>query len=246
MVSELLLQSGEDIPFPQARINIHPPRLREIALIGEDDFHIGSHFLIFNKNDLVEKDKSNLENQSDFNIFMSVMNSHDKARHKTDAIMVLTLLFPDYKIKINHNEILLQLENFSSSINEQNYSDFKDIINQMFCLKMSEGDFNPEDDLAKKIAEKIKKGKQKRAEKKGQKEDLENINIFSYYVSVLSVGLQKDKNQLMDYTIYQLIDEYKRFISKVNFDFYIQAKMAGAQDLEEVNNWMEKNTSLKN
>ena len=242
-LSELLLQSGEDIPFSQARVSIHQPRLREIAMIGEEkDFLIGCHFLSFDKNTLDIEDKSDLENQSDFNIFMSVINSRSKARHKTDAIMVLALLFPEYKIKINNNEILLQhqqLENFSSSINEQNFDEFKSIINQMFCLQLSEGnDYNPADALAKKIADKIKNAKKKKAEKKG--EDLQKVTIYSDFVSVLSVGLQKDKNVLMNYTIYQIRDEYARFIKKQEFDFYVKAKMAGAKDLEEVDNWMDK------
>ena len=236
----LLLQSGEDIPFAAAQLSIHQPRLREISLIGEHEFLIGCNFLAFDKNRLSDEDKVGLENQNDFNIFMSVIKSREKARHKTDAIMVLALLFPEYKIKINNNEILLQSENISSSINEQNYSDFKDIINQMFCLEISEGDnkYDPADALAKRIADKIAKAKKKRAEKKG--EDLEKITIYSDYISILSVGLAKDKNILANYTIPQIRDEFQRFQKKSEFDYYIQAKMAGAQNLEEVDNWMEK------
>ena len=242
-LNELLLQSGNDIPFPAARVTIHQPRLREIAYIGEKDFQIGCRFLLFDKNKLNDEDKSGLENQSDFNIFMSVMNSRDNAVHKTDALMVLALLFPEHKIKIEQDKILLQLENFSSTITERNYDDFKSIINQMFCLEVSAEDgYNPADALAAKIAEKIKKAKMKKAEKRG--EDLEDVNVYSKFVSVLSVGLQKDKNELMNYTVYQLRDEMSRFLAKYNYDFYLQAKLAGAKDLEEVENWME--TSLKN
>ena len=115
-IDELSLQCGNDIPFPQAQITIHQPRLKEIGYIGEKNFHIGSHFLVFDKNHLTDKDKTRLADKSDFDIFMSAMNSSDKAEHKTNAIMVLALLFPNYKIKIEHNQILLHLENFSSSI----------------------------------------------------------------------------------------------------------------------------------
>ena len=209
-------------------------------MIGEKNFLIGSHFLIFSKNNLSDKDKSNLENQSDFNIFMSVMNSRDKAKHKTDALMVLALLFPTAKIKIEKDEILLQLENFVSSINQQNYDEFKIILNQMFCLTESdqEKEYNPADDLAAKIAEKIKKGRQKRNHQNEQQ--LEKINIYSKYISILTVGLKKNMNDYKDYTIYQLRDEFKRFKLKNEFDLYIKAKLAGAQDLEEVENWMNE------
>ena len=238
MLDELLLLSGNDIPFYKANISIHQPRLKEIGYIGENEFHIGSHFLVFSKNNLSEKDKVNLENQSDFDIFMSVMNSRDKANHKTDALLVLALLFPDAKIKIEKDKILLQLENFSSSINKNNFNDFKQIINEIFCLNETAEDniYNPADDLAAKIAEKIKKGKEKRNHKE---ENLEKLSIYSRYISILSVGLQKSINDLLEYTVYQLRDEFKRFQLKQDFDIYIEAKLAGAKDLEEVTNWME-------
>lgn len=238
-VDELLLQTGGEIPFAIARVTIHQPRLKEIGLIGEPNFHMGSHFLLFNKNDLPSEGKVDLEKQSNFNIFMSVMNSHDGAKHKIDALMVLALLFPEAKIKIEADKILLQLENFSSSINEHNFKEFQGIVAQMFCLG-EEGDkeqYNPADAIAKRIADKLKKRKEKLAKAKGQ--DVNKINIYSKFISILSVGLKKDKNELSNYTVYQLRDEIKRFQAKQQFDIYLKAKLAGAQDLEEVENWME-------
>lgn len=237
-VNELLLMSGNDIPFIAGGCNIHQPRIKEIAYIGEESFQVGSHFLLFNKDTLNMQDKTGLENQSNFHIFMSVMNSKEKAKHKTDAKLVLTLMFPNAEVKIDKDKILLQLENFESSINEYNFDEFQDIVRQMFCLKgMGEDDqFNPADALANKIAEKLKKRQQKLAEMKSNEK---KVNLFSRYVSILTVGLQKDMNELMQYTVYQLMDEFERFRLKQDFDVYIQMKMAGAQDLEEVKNWMD-------
>jgi len=237
--NRLLLLSGNDIPFYGGHINIHPPRIRDIALIGEENFHTGIRFLDFNKDMLEVKDKSDLANKSNFNIFMSVMNSKQNAKHKTDAIMVLTLMFPNVKINIDKDKILLQQENtdVKSSINELNFEEFQELIRQMFCLETEESGngFNPADALAKKIANKLSKGRQKASQQKGETK----IDIFSRYVSILSVGLRKDMNELMNYTVYQLFDEMKRFQMKQDFDMYVQAKMAGAQDLEEVKNWMD-------
>lgn len=238
-IDELTLQTGDDIPFPQAQITIHQPRIKEIGLIGEENFHIGSNFLAFDRNRLNIKDKTESEEYSDFEIFMSIMNSIDRAKHKTDALMVLALLFPEHKFKIERDKILLFSEKFSSSINGQNFDIFKSIITQMFCLKsfgVGEGDYNPADEMAAKIAEKLRKRKEKQAQLKGEDS---KPRIFSKYISILSVGLRKDKNELSNYTIPQLRDEFDRFISKQDFDLYVKAKLAGAKDLEEVKNWME-------
>ena len=236
-LGKTLLLSGNDIPFPKARVTLHTPTIKEIAYIGEESFLVGCNFLNFNKELLSVEDKSGLENKSDFDIFMSVMNSRDKAKHKTDAVMVLALLFPQYKIKIEQDKILLQLENFSSSINEQNYDEFKSIICQLFCLGGDgSGAYNPADALAAKIADKLKKRKEK-LEK--AKTDADDIAIYSTYISILSVGLKKDMNELFNYSVYQLKEEFERFRLKEEFDLYVRAKLAGAQDLEEVDNWME-------
>ena len=237
-LDKLILQTGVDIPFPKAQLTVHQPKIAEISYIGESNFHIGSQFLLFDKNKLTSEDKINLDNQSNFNIFMSVMNSHEKAIHKTNALMILALLFPQAKLKIEADKILLQLENFSSSINETNFNEFQNIVAQMFCLEESQekDGYNPADDLAKGIVEKLKKRKQKLAK---QKQNIEEFSIYSKYISILSVGLKKDKNELSNYTIPQLRDEFDRFILKQDFDIYLKARLAGAQDLEEVKNWME-------
>lgn len=235
-LDELLLLSGNDVPFPQAQLVIHVPTLKEIGYIGEENFHMGCHFVIFDKNSLSQEDKNNLGDLSNFDIFMSVMSSHEKSIHKTNALSVLSLLFPNYEIKFEKDKMLLQKENFSSIINEQNYEDFKDILVQIFCLERDEKEnANPADALAAKIAEKIKKGKEKVAKSKG--EGVKKLNIYSRYISILGVG-----NNLIDYlnyTIYQLRDQFERFQLKESNDIYIKAKLAGAQSMEEVDNWME-------
>jgi hypothetical protein len=232
------LQTGGDIPFPPAGVTIHTPSLKEISYIGEKNFHIGCQFLTFNKDILSDEDKVGLEDKSNFEIFMSSMSSRKNTTYKIDTMLVLTLLFPQYKIKIDKDKILLQLENFSSSINEQNYEDFKQVLNQMFCLQLEKDgvEYDPADALAARIAEKIKKGKMKR----NKKEDIDDdISVYGKFISVLAVGLQKSKNELSNYTIYQIRDEFQRFIAEENYNIYIKAKLAGAQDLEEVKNWMD-------
>ena len=74
--------------------------------------------------------------------------------------------------------------------------------------------------------------------KKEKLGDGKKISILSRYASILAVGTQKNLNELMQYTVYQLFDEFQRFQLKVQWDAYIQARMAGAKDLDEVDNWM--------
>ena len=241
MKNSLLYLSKNNIPFKEAQVNIHQPTINEISLIGEESFHIGCQFLIFSSDKLVDKDKLNLGNKTDFEIFMSIMNGKDKTEYVNCAKMVLLLLFPDYNITFTEKEIVLQNATGVGRINNFNYDAFKEIVINMFKLNESgEGGeaYNPADAYAAKIAEKFKKRQQQLAKQKG--ESVESIAIFERYISILTVGEQKDRNQLMELTVPQLKDEFKRYRLKLDFDHYIQYKLAGAQNLDnDIEDWMK-------
>lgn len=245
MLGDLLLLSGNDIPFPEAQITIHQPRLQEIAYIGEEAFFIGCGFLDFSKNLLSEQDKIRLANYNDFDIFMSIMTNKDKQvkRSVECALLVLSLIFPLYEIEVRVDAIVLKRESEEHYINRNNFQKFKEIIVAMFNLNLGRNaaeEYNPTGAMSKRIAEKFKKRHERLMELTQEKigENGKRIAILSRYTSILAVGLQKDLNDMMQYTVCQLYDEFQRFQLKVQWDAYLQAKMAGAKDLEEVDNWM--------
>ena len=80
---------------------------------------------------------------------------------------------------------------------------------------------------------------EKLAKIKAQQQGGQKITILQRYISILAVGEQKDINALMQYNVYQLFDEFTRFSLREQSDFYLEAKMAGAKDLQEVDNWMK-------
>ena len=47
MLNDLILLSGVDIPLKEAALVIHQPRIKEIALIGENNFFTGYELLKF-------------------------------------------------------------------------------------------------------------------------------------------------------------------------------------------------------
>lgn len=241
MLNELLLLSGNDIPFPAAQITIHQPTVKEIAYIGEENFYSGCELLKFSKNNLSIEDRKLLADKSDFDIIMSIIRDKtaNSQKSKTSATMVLTLLFPEYNIDFIQNAIILRKDNEVRSINNFNFVDFKEIIITLFCLngKNNEQVFNPAGELARKIAAKIEEGRRRAAQAKNAGE--QKVALLSRYVSILSVGESKDMNALLNYTVYQLFDEFQRFELKYQHDMYIKAKLAGAKDMKEVDNWMK-------
>lgn len=240
MLNDLLLLSGNDIPFIEAGMAMHPPKIKEIALIGEDTFFTGCGVLNFSKELLSKEDKINLDDKDNFEILMSIImdKSHPvMQKNRVSATLVLSLLFPDYQIELTPRRILLKKEGEINSINSNNFEKFKEIMTAMFCLKdrgdSSSTNYNPAGDHARRIAEQLRKRKEVLAEKKGE----QKIAILSRYASILAVGERKDLNDLMEYTVYQLFDEYERFELKEQFDLHLKAQLAGARDLEEVEDW---------
>ena len=243
MIGDLLLLSGNDIPFPEAQVTIHQPTLKEIAYIGENNFFVGCGFLDFSKKNLSDSDKIRLENHNDFDIFMSIITNSSKETKSSieSAFLVLELIFPLYEISVRDNVIVLTKDNKEHTINRNNFEAFKAIISAIFNLKLGAAaadEYNPTGDMAARIAAKFKKRHEKLAQLSGVSNKDKNISILSRYASILAVGAQKDLNNLMQYTVYQLYDEFQRFQLKMQWDAHIQAKMAGAQNLDEVDNWL--------
>lgn len=241
MLDELLLLSGNDIPFISAKATIHQPRLKEIAYITQEKFWHAYQLLKFNKNILSDKDKIGLQNQSNFNIIMSMIQERNiqAQQAKLNFLGVLALLFPEYMIEIQKDAIKLthsqtQEESF---LNESNYEQFKSILIDMFGMT-SQGQnkqYNPSGSLAEKIANKLRKGREKRAELA----PAQKFSLLSRYVSILAVGERKDINELMNYTVYQLMDEYNRFQLKTRYDAWFKIKIAGGSGMDDPEDWLK-------
>ncbi len=246
MNNKLLFLSKNDIPFPQAGLIIHQPILKDIALLGEQDFFTGCEYLNFSKDILSQQDKVHLNHLSDFEILMTMITKgNDIAfKHIKDCLqLVLFLIFPDYKIVFLPLSIMFIKDDEKHYIDKENFESFKNIVSQMFNLKQLYQDsgvkkYNPGGKQAAALAKKFQERHKKLAQIKNTSKDGEEISIIAKYVSILAVGLQKDINNLMQYSVYQLFDEFQRFRNKYEFDIYVEAKMAGAKDLEEIENWM--------
>lgn len=174
---------------------------------------------------------------------MSIMNSKTEQVkvNITSAQLVLMLLFPDYELVKMPNIILLNKVSQDGNkeqciINHENFQQFKTIIKQMFCLDISAASgYNPANKLAQQIAKKLEERHKKLSKNEDGKQD---INILYRYISILTLGNHHTIPQLMEYTVYQLFNEFQRFEKKYSYDAWFQAKLAGAEGLEDVQNWL--------
>ena len=204
---DLALFTGVDIPIPDYQLVLHQPTIKEISMIGEKDFLTGVQYLCVDKEQFREGEKD-LSNTTNFQIFMTIMTEKEAKEQKESIINACSLIFPNTKITVTPRSLLLNYNGTNIIIDEGNFEKFQEILRQVFCLKRrKEDEFNPANEEARKIAEKIKKSKAKVAHLKG--EDVGSI--YARYISALAVGLHLPIQELISCTIYQINDLLERF-----------------------------------
>lgn len=238
MDTRLALMCGIDYPVPECQLVIHQPRISEIAYIGEADFFTGIQCLCLNKSMFV-KDESLLANTNNFQIFMTIMSEKETADKKFAVQQVCTLLFPKYKVLMTPRTVLLNGEGSSIQIDEQNFEYLQEAITNICCLKtgpMDQHSFNPANQKAREIAEKLMRGRQRVAAEKGTN----NTSIFSQYLSMLTVGLGSMSLQdTMNLTMFQLYDLVERYMLYINWDMDVRCRLAGGKPEGQPDNWMK-------
>ena len=238
MDTRLALMCGIDYPGPECQLVIHQPKISEIAYIGEADFFTGIQCLCLNKSMFV-KDESLLANTNNFQIFMTIMSEKETADKKFAVQQVCTLLFPKYKVLMTPRTVLLNGEGSSIQIDEQNFEYLQEAITNICCLKtgpMDQHSFNPANQKAREIAEKLMRGRQRVAAEKGTN----NTSIFSQYLSMLTVGLGSMSLQdTMNLTMFQLYDLVERYMLYINWDMDVRCRLAGGKPEGQPDNWMK-------
>lgn len=236
----LALVCGTDIPIPECQLTLHQPKMKEIALIGESEFFMGIQCLLVNKN-IISQGELLLSNISNFQIFMTIMQEKETIDKKQAVLSLLNLLFPTKKIVMTPISLIFTEGENVSTIDDKNFESLQEIIKIVFCVGAgASGEqvtFNPQNDKAKEIAEKLMRGRQRVAEQKGGSE---KTSILSQYVSVLTVALPSMSiHDCANLTIFQMYDLIERYGLWVNWDLDVRSRLAGGKPDSKPDNWMK-------
>ena len=233
----LAMMCGTDLPVPECQLIIHQPRIKEISLLGEQEFFIGAQCLTLNKSMFVQ-DKEVLENINNFQIFMMVMNEKEAKDKRNATQQVLQLLLPSYKILFTPRTLIFSQEGQNTIIDETNFEFFQEVLKLVFCAKngpMDQQSFNPQDQKAREIAEKLMRGRARIAAEKGGS----NSSVLSQYLSILTIGTSMQLQNLMDLTMFQLYDLIERYDLYINWDIDLRSRLAGGKPDKHPDNWMK-------
>ena len=235
---KLALELGSDIPIPECQLVLHQPTMKEIAFMGEHEFFVGVQTLTLHKSMFMDKDKGVPESITNFQIFMTIVNGKETVDKKEIVKQLFLIIFPKYKVLFTPNSILFQDDNGNHMVDASNFESLQEILRMVFCVNSTDMDkqaFNPANDAAKEIAEKLMRGRQRVAAQSGEN----NHSIFSQYLSVLAIGTQLGFNELQTYTMYQIFDLMGRYSLYTNWDIDLRCRLAGGKPDTQPDNWMK-------
>ena len=235
---KLALELGSDIPIPECQLVLHQPTMKEIAFMGEHEFFVGVQTLTLHKSMFMDKDKGVPESITNFQIFMTIVNGKETVDKKEIVKQLFLIIFPKYKVLFTPNSILFQDDNGNHMVDASNFESLQEILRMVFCVNSTDMDkqaFNPANDAAKEIAEKLMRGRQRVAAQSGEN----NHSIFSQYLSVLVIGTQLGFNELQTYTMYQIFDLMERYSLYTNWDIDLRCRLAGGKPDTQPDNWMK-------
>ena len=235
---KLALITGADIPIPECQLVLHQPTIKEIAFMGEHEFFVGVQTLTLHKSMFMDKDKGVPESITNFQIFMTIVNGKETADKKEIVKQLFLIIFPKYKVLFTPNSILFQDDNGNHMVDASNFESLQEILRMVFCVNSTDMDkqaFNPANDAAKEIAEKLMRGRQRVAAQSGEN----NHSIFSQYLSVLVIGTLLGFNELQTYTMYQIFDLMERYSLYTNWDIDLRCRLAGGKPDTQPDNWMK-------
>lgn len=235
----LSLICGTDMLIPECNLVAHQPRIKEISFIGESDFFIGAQTLCLHKTMFIE-DKTILDSINNFQIFMTIMLQDETKDKKANILNVLNLLFPLYKVNVTPNSLLFMKEGVPPiTVDGNNFEALQEVLRLIFCMHngpMDQQAFNPANDKAREIAQKLMRGRQRVAAQNGNS----NVSVFSQYMSILTIGLGSMSLQdLTNLTMFQLYDLMERYTLYTAWDLDVRQRLAGGKLEGTPDNWMK-------
>ena len=121
------LMTGIDLPIPELQLTVHQPTIKEISMIGEQEFFIGIQVLCIDKKSYII-DEELLSQTTNFQIFMTMINEKQLQDKKEAVEQVLTLLFPKFKIIFTPRSIFMNSSEVNVTIDEGNFEKLQDVL----------------------------------------------------------------------------------------------------------------------
>lgn len=242
---KLSLLAGD--PLTTDNLIVHPLSLDDVKKIGYANYTRFLSLLTVNREELAKK----VEEAREKTIFELFMTANDEGLMAAFLYALSIFLKEDINNMVFDNnlgivfgarDIEKPIEEYQI-LNKDNFDDFAQILRYQNCLVDANEEYVKPvilDEKARKILEKIQKGKQKVEEIKKKRNASEDDADFSDIISAVSTKSNTyNKTNIWDLTVYQLYDEYKRLEAISSYETNIIAMVHGAK-VDNLKHWSSK------
>lgn len=236
----LALMTGVDIPIPECQLVLHQPTIKEISQLGEHNFFQGISYLCIDKSNLQHDPMIDISSIDNFQLLMESIKQ--KPEIKDYILNALVLLLPKYKINFTPRSIIATLSAEDNTIiDNENFNSLQAIIRMVLCINETDSkSYNPANQQAAEIAQKLLKARQRVAALKNAEEKSSGSSL-AQFLSVLTIGQGSvSLHEAIGYTLYQLYDLIQRHNLFVSWDIDLRARLAGGKPEKQPDNWMKK------
>lgn len=239
-VDDLQIITGIDLPIEGLGLTIHQPMVREIAILGQQNYFLALQIFRLNKEQL----SITTDQVTDWAIFQkSLEQKIDGVKNTRTLITNFLQLFMTDKITIGPRSLIVDTSHGLVNIEPEDFGAFQTLIGKVggaSLLQPSEEVFNPKNRRAAEIAEKMKKArarlaKVKAAENGGQQTDSEGF--LARYVRAVAVATANSLQEVSNMTLLQLHIVMQTYLAREAYDLEIRSRLAGAKSDKPLTHW---------
>lgn len=243
MVDELQLITGIDLPVEELGLTLRQPRLKEIAMLGEQNYFVALQLFRMTKESL------KIENPelTNWMIFQEALGQKIEGIANTRTLVSNFLqLFIIQKMTLGPRSIIIDTPEGLINIEPEQFDIFQKIVCMVggeSLLVPSEEQFKPKNKRAAEIAEKMKKARKRIA---AQKPQPKSEGFLARYIKAVAVATSNSLEEVVNMTIIQLNELMQKYLAWESYDLDIRSRLAGAKGDDKLTHWIMRDPSKDN
>lgn len=248
--------AGLPIPFYDNSVkepiligSLYPITLREIAEIGERTYNKHLNAITFDIEDIekIKGDEGEEITLTPYEILLvNIFYTDVEVNFHKTIIDALTFFFKEKPTFDERGFFYFGNMSEGRLIHKENFDELRNLLKEQNCLlskKEKEDIYNPANERAKKIAEKLNKARKKITELKKKKEEKSetSLTLFDLVSILASNGNNLNITNIWDLTMYQFNDQFNRMKMLDEYEVNVQALLHGADSKQvELKHYMRK------
>lgn len=234
-VDELQISTGVDIPVEPLGLTIRQPTVKEISMLGETNYFLALQVCTVDKK-TVRIASSEVTNWMLFN---------EVLKQKMEGVKNLRILVTNFlqlffidKITIGPRSLIIQQGAEIVNIEPEQFELLQEIIAAIggkTLLSAQEEQYNPGNQRAAEIAEKMKKAHKRLA---AMEPKPKSKGFLSRYIKAVATVTSNSLEQALAMTIMQLNEVMQTYLAWESYDLEIRSRLAGAKGDDKITHWM--------